>query len=187
VSQLKKCSANRLTGGTRLGLVPHRDGIVARFCLDFDDHEGDGGNVHLASAVDRFLGAESIKFTSKSGKGLHGLYCCASYNGSYQIGHWGKTSDHSPCGGYADGEGVTCQPYPDFLVWCYLSDENSDGIADTVHLLIMDTGAGRYTIAGTKTFTGECIDLDVTLTSGDLTVWSIDCSKTGATIRIYVP
>ena len=66
-----------IAGGNRLGLVPHRDGVVARFCLDFDDHEGDGGNVHLASAIDRFLGAESIKVTSKGGKGLHCLYALA--------------------------------------------------------------------------------------------------------------
>lgn len=63
-----------IAGGTRMGLVPHRDGMVARFCMDFDDHDGDGGNVHLAEAVDRFLGATSIKFSSKSGKGLH-CYC----------------------------------------------------------------------------------------------------------------
>jgi hypothetical protein len=63
-----------ISGGTRLGLVPHRDGMVARFCLDFDDHDGDGGNVHLAQAIDRFLCAESVKFTSKGGKGLHCYY-----------------------------------------------------------------------------------------------------------------
>lgn len=66
-----------VAGGNRLGLVPHRDGLVALFCLDFDDHEGDGGNVHLANAIDRFLGAESIKFTSKGGKGLHCHYALA--------------------------------------------------------------------------------------------------------------
>jgi hypothetical protein len=66
-----------IAGGTRMGLVPHRDGMVARFCMDFDDHAGDGGNVHLAEAVDRFLGATSIKFSSKSGKGLHCYYALA--------------------------------------------------------------------------------------------------------------
>jgi putative DNA primase/helicase len=66
-----------IAGGSRLGLVPHRDGLVARFCLDFDDHDGDGGNVHLAAAADRFLGAEAIRFASKSGKGLHALYALA--------------------------------------------------------------------------------------------------------------
>jgi len=63
-----------ISGGTRLGLVPHRDGRVARFCLDFDDHGGDGGTVHLADAVDRFLGAEAVRFTSKGGRGLHAYY-----------------------------------------------------------------------------------------------------------------
>jgi P4 family phage/plasmid primase-like protien len=66
--------AYRITGGLRLGLVPHRDGLVARFCLDYDGHEGQTGNVHLADAVDRFLGAQAVRFTSRSGCGLHGFY-----------------------------------------------------------------------------------------------------------------
>src|SRR5438046_2472917 len=32
----------RIFAGSRLGLVPHRDGLVMRFCFDFDDHGGDG-------------------------------------------------------------------------------------------------------------------------------------------------
>jgi hypothetical protein len=60
-----------IADGTRHGLVPHRDCLVVRFCLAFDDHECDGGNVHLAESVDRFPGAESVKFTRKGGKGLH--------------------------------------------------------------------------------------------------------------------
>ncbi|MFN3297553.1 AAA family ATPase [Caldimonas sp.] len=64
----------RILAGTRLGLVPHRDGQVSRFCIDLDDHAGDGGNVRLAPAVNRFLGSKGLFFTSKSGKGLHCFY-----------------------------------------------------------------------------------------------------------------
>ena len=79
-----------VTNGTRLGLVPHRNGIVARFCLDFDDHKGDGGNVHLVKAIERFLGAESIKFTSKGGKGLHCLYALDQPLPVEQFVEWAK-------------------------------------------------------------------------------------------------
>ncbi len=34
----------RITHGSRLTLVPHRDGGVVRVCFDFDDHEGDGAS-----------------------------------------------------------------------------------------------------------------------------------------------
>jgi P4 family phage/plasmid primase-like protien len=64
----------KIKGGLRLGLVPHRDGHVARFCIDFDGHGGQASNVHLADAVDRFLGAKAVRFTSKSGRGLHCFY-----------------------------------------------------------------------------------------------------------------
>ena len=79
-----------IAGGTRLGLVPHRDGLVARFCMDFDDHDGDGGNVHLAEAVDRFLGATAIKFTSQGGKGLHCLYALAEPMSVETFVEWAK-------------------------------------------------------------------------------------------------
>ena len=79
-----------ITGATRLGLVPHRDGRVSRFCCDFDDHAGDGGNVHLAAAIDRFLGAESIQFTSKSGRGLHCYYALAEPVSVEQFVAWAK-------------------------------------------------------------------------------------------------
>ena len=61
----------KITTGQRLGLVPHRNGSVLIFCVDLDDHVGDGGNVHLLSAIERFFGAQPVTFTSKSGKGLH--------------------------------------------------------------------------------------------------------------------
>ena len=117
--------------------------------------------------------------------------CCSIYNGSYQTGHWGKSSYHWPCGGYAeDLDAVICTENPwcvGFLLMCYLTDENSDGVADMVHFYIMDTCAGTARLAGAKAFTGNCRDLDVTLTAADLTVWGISCTKTGATVRIYVP
>jgi hypothetical protein len=76
---------------------------------------------------------------------------------------------------------------------CYLTDENSDGVADMVHFHIMDTCAGQARLVGAKAFTGNCRDLDVTLTGSDLTKpTAMDellglCTKTGATVRIYVP
>jgi putative DNA primase/helicase len=79
-----------IAGGTRLGLVPHRDGLVTRFCLDFDDHNGDGGNVHLADAIDRFLGAAAIRFSSKGSKGLHCLYALAEPIGVEAFVQWAQ-------------------------------------------------------------------------------------------------
>lgn len=61
----------KITKGERLGLVPHRNGRVATFCADLDDHTGDGGNVHVVAALSTFLGAQPIVYTSKGGKGLH--------------------------------------------------------------------------------------------------------------------
>lgn len=66
--------AYKIRGGVRLGLVPHRDGLVARFCLDYDGHDAQAGNVHLADATGRFFGAKAVRFTSKSGRGLHCFY-----------------------------------------------------------------------------------------------------------------
>lgn len=60
-----------IAGGKRLGLVPHCDGRVARFCIDLDNHSGDGGNIHLSDAIVRYLGAAGIRFTCKGGKGRH--------------------------------------------------------------------------------------------------------------------
>lgn len=70
-STTKSGKRYRMVRAVRLGLVPHRNGRVLMFCADLDDHTGDGGTVHLASAVDRFLGAKPLVFTSKGGKGLH--------------------------------------------------------------------------------------------------------------------
>jgi putative DNA primase/helicase len=73
-------------------IAAHRRGTLAdaRFCLDFDDHDGDGGNVHLAAAVDRFLGAEAVKFTSKGGKGLHCYYALPEPVGVEDFVEWAK-------------------------------------------------------------------------------------------------
>lgn len=60
--------------GNRLGVVLHRDGMVRRFCIDLDAHEGGVDNTHLADRIDDFLGAEGVRFTSKSGRGLHLFY-----------------------------------------------------------------------------------------------------------------
>jgi putative DNA primase/helicase len=70
-STTKNGKTYRIKGAVRLGLVPHRNGRVLAFCVDLDDHTGDGGTVHLREAVARFFGANPIVFTSKGGKGLH--------------------------------------------------------------------------------------------------------------------
>lgn len=59
---------------SRLGLVPRRDGMVTVFCIDFDDHHGDGGNLALLGPVARFLDAAPLVFTSRSGKGFHAFF-----------------------------------------------------------------------------------------------------------------
>jgi len=63
-----------IQGATRLGFVPHRDSLVTVFCLDLDDHTGDGGHAHLHDIYSRFFGVNTLYFTSKGGKGLHGFY-----------------------------------------------------------------------------------------------------------------
>ncbi len=63
-----------IDGGSRLGFVPHRNSLVTVFCLDLDDHAGDGGNVHLRNTLARFFGASPVVFTSKGGKGYHGFF-----------------------------------------------------------------------------------------------------------------
>ncbi len=70
----KQGVAYAITGAQRLGLVPHRNGMVGVFCVDLDDHTGDGGNVPLYDSIVRFFGAEPVVFTSKGGKGLHAFY-----------------------------------------------------------------------------------------------------------------
>ncbi|MEI7687897.1 MAG: AAA family ATPase, partial [Planctomycetota bacterium] len=67
----------RIRGGKRLGVVLHRAGLVRRICLDLDAHEGGVDNTHLADKLDAFLGATAVRFTSKSGKGLHLFYALA--------------------------------------------------------------------------------------------------------------
>lgn len=60
-----------IRGADRLGAVLHREGLVHVFCVDLDDHTGDGGNVRLERPLARFIGADPIVFTSKGGKGVH--------------------------------------------------------------------------------------------------------------------
>jgi len=80
----------RIHGAVRLGLVPHRNGRVLVFCIDLDDHTGDGGTIHLAAAINRFLGAEPVVFTSKGGKGLHCFYRCAAPMNAQAFVAWAK-------------------------------------------------------------------------------------------------
>jgi len=112
-----------VVGGTRLGLVPHRDGLVARFCLDLDDH-GDGGNVHLAPALDRFLGAESVKFSSKSGKGLHCFYALAEPVPVGKFVAWAKAW------GFNRRGDVECFPKTERLTQVFLPNEPAEDGGD---------------------------------------------------------
>lgn len=73
-SKTKNGKPYRIRRPVRLGLVPHRNDRVLVFCVDLDDHTDDGGSVHLSDAISRFLGAQPLVFTSKSGKGLHCFY-----------------------------------------------------------------------------------------------------------------
>ena len=61
----------QISGAERLGLVLHRAGSVGVFCVDLDDHTGDGGTVQHLEGMKHFFGAQPITFTSKSGTGLH--------------------------------------------------------------------------------------------------------------------
>ena len=63
-----------IRAANRLGIVLHRDGLVTRICSDFDDHSGDGGSVHAADTIATFLGTKPVRFTSRSGKGIHDFY-----------------------------------------------------------------------------------------------------------------
>lgn len=67
----KEGKSYTIHGATRLGLVPHRDSVVTVFCLDLDDHTGDGGNAHLRATLSKFFGVFTVLFTSKGGKGFH--------------------------------------------------------------------------------------------------------------------
>jgi putative DNA primase/helicase len=75
---------------SRLGLVPHRDGLVSIFCIDFDDHHGDGGNVAILDPVARFLGARPLVFTSRSGTGYHAFFKLASPCPVAEFRAWSK-------------------------------------------------------------------------------------------------
>jgi putative DNA primase/helicase len=79
-----------IRGAQRLGLVPHRNGNVSIFCVDLDDHAGDGGNVHLQSPISIFLGAEPICITSKSGRGRHLFFQLHSPMPIDAFVRWGK-------------------------------------------------------------------------------------------------
>lgn len=63
-----------IENASRLGLVAHRNGQVTIFCIDFDDHHGNGGNTRLLDPVSRFLGARPLVFTSRSGRGYHAFF-----------------------------------------------------------------------------------------------------------------
>ncbi|MEX2670903.1 MAG: phage/plasmid primase, P4 family [Phycisphaeraceae bacterium] len=89
-SVTKRGARYRIAGAKRLGLVPHRNGRVLVFCVDLDDHGGDGGTVPLADAIARFFGAHPLTFTSKSGRGLHGFFRLAEPMDAKAFVHWAR-------------------------------------------------------------------------------------------------
>jgi P4 family phage/plasmid primase-like protien len=115
----------KIKGGLRLGLVPHRDGLVERFCLDFDGHDGQAGNVHLADAVDRFLGAQAIRFSSKGGRGLHCFYALAEPVSIEAFVSWAKFW------GFNRRGDIECFPKTEKLTQVLLPNEPNDEGGDT--------------------------------------------------------
>lgn len=117
--------AYKIKGGLRLGLVPHRDGLVTVFCLDFDGHDGQTSNVHLADAVDRFLGAQAVRFTSKSGRGLHCFYELGQPLPADAFLHWARAW------GFNRRGDIECFPKTEKLTQVLLPNEPNEDGGDT--------------------------------------------------------
>jgi P4 family phage/plasmid primase-like protien len=115
----------RITNGSRLALVPHLEREVSRICFDFDDHDGDGGNVHLADRIDRFLGAKSIRFTSKGGKGLHCFYALAEQMDIESFIEWASAW------GFNRRGDIECFPKTDKRTAVWLPNDPNDRGGDT--------------------------------------------------------
>ncbi|MCA9295363.1 MAG: hypothetical protein KC983_02580 [Phycisphaerales bacterium] len=109
----------------RLGLVPHRDGFVGVFCIDLDDHTGDGGNVGLLDRIKRFFGANPIVFTSKSGTGLH---CFFRLETAIETATFTKTIK---AWGFNRTGDVECFPKTAKLSQIYLPNEPNEHGGDT--------------------------------------------------------
>jgi hypothetical protein len=83
----------------RIGFVLHRNGFVTHICFDFDDHSGDGGNVAAADRIADFLGARPVRFSSRSGKGLHDFYELATPIPVADFVAWSKAWGFNCAGG----------------------------------------------------------------------------------------
>ena len=139
--------------GTRLEFVPHRGGAVARICLDFDDHDGDGGNVHLADAVDSFLGAEAVRFTSKSGKGLHCYFMLAEPIGVEAFIEWAKAW------GFNRRCDIECFPKSPKRSQVWLPNESNESGGDTYKAGTFDSCVvAKLPAAPTKRLNKETLD-----------------------------
>jgi len=68
----------------RLGVVAHNGSTVERVCIDLDAHEGGVDNTGLVERMDEFFGARSVKFSSRSGSGVHLFYAIPTM----PIGDW---------------------------------------------------------------------------------------------------
>lgn len=74
----------------RLGLVLHRNGLVSAFCIDLDNHTGDGGNVAQFGSLCRFFNADPVTFSSKSGRGLHSFFQSANPIPVHELLKWAR-------------------------------------------------------------------------------------------------
>ncbi len=109
----------------RLGLVPHRDGLVRVICADLDDHTGDGGNVNLLEGIARFFGARPIVFTSKGGKGLHCFLTLAEPIAVGEFVRWAKAW------GFNRRGGIELFPKTEKLTQVWLPNEPNENGGDT--------------------------------------------------------
>lgn len=116
-----------ITNASRLGLVPHRDGLVSVFCIDFDNHHGDGGNVALLEPVSRFLGARPLVFTSRSGTGYHAFFRLASPRPVAEFRVWSK--------GWGFGRSGRPEAFPksEKLTQFWLPNEPNENGGDAYH------------------------------------------------------
>ena len=71
----------RIEGVTRVGICLHKNTMVSRVVFDVDNHDGARTPNEVAAIADKFdewLGATAVRFTSKSGTGLHLFYALSS-------------------------------------------------------------------------------------------------------------
>lgn len=107
----------------RLGLVPHRDGLVHVFCVDFDAHAGRRSNVGRLADVVEQLGAEPagraepILFSSHGGRGRHAFFRLAEPMDSRAFVAWAREA------GFNGAGQPECFPKSDLLSQFWMPNE----------------------------------------------------------------